>query len=493
LYDDAISKLKLSLEHFSKQDNYKQKIAVFNLIGNCFLMKSEKNSSMIDSAMMNSAISHYNQALELAETNEDLKQQAIVKQNLSEAYLKYNQPEMAKQQLIQALELNADLRDKIYLSLATVYGKEKLIDSAVYFAGLSLELFHEKNDTAALYTNYRLLSRLERQNGNYKKALEYYQKSDKCRTSILNKTGKYNLPEKEQQYTIDLLKNKNNTLFIRIILAAITILVLFCAIFALCVYFNRKIKRIKDSADAKEVILAKTQNDLEDARAKLSETNELLLESKSENVEIKVILANTQSEASETKTALLNQLETQEKSFSELQVTHKLTLNENEKLQKSFAENEQKWHNESVQVTELKQLLHEETNCKKQITKFYKMIFELEENPSQTISIKELSSKIFVTGKWETIYMLHRTLFDEIKQNFKVFDKNDKNKKTVEEYFQILCLICIDYSNTTIAYIVISTANTIQMKKGDIARLLGINAPKFIKSHVLQILNNRFE
>jgi hypothetical protein len=187
---------------------------------------------------------------------------------------------------------------------------------------------------------------------------------------------------------------------------------------------------------------------------------------------------------------LLNQLETQEKSLLELQVTHNLTLNENEKLQKSLVESEQKWHNESIQVAELKLWLNEETNCKKQITELYKKII-LDITSPQTISIKELSSKIFVTGKWETIYMLHRTLFDKIKQkNVKVFDKD---KKTVEVYLQILCLVYIDYSETVIGYILTLSASSIRTKKGEIVQLLGINAPKFIKSYVFQSLNNRFE
>jgi ATP/maltotriose-dependent transcriptional regulator MalT len=274
-FDKAIERFKLSLKYFGqspdKQDSYRTETAVFNILGNSFLLK---NPSYMDSAMV-----YYDKALQLAEVNKDTALQAAVRQNSSVSYLLINRKYQAKQQLFQAIELNSDLQDKIYLNLGRVYEQEGITDSALYFVKLSLELLEKKNDIPALSSIYRLLSKLEEQVGNYKKALEYRKKYEKYMTQVWNERKQHNIQEIEKKYNFELLRNEKDKLYIEKQFYIIVLLCLTLIAGIILYYMEWRNRRNQTLLRTKDEDLEKIKANLLSEIAKISGLEEKLQES----------------------------------------------------------------------------------------------------------------------------------------------------------------------------------------------------------------------
>jgi tetratricopeptide (TPR) repeat protein len=196
-YDNAIDKLKSSFEYFNRsQENYTRKMTVLNNIGNCYIYKKMKDSAVI----------YYNEAIELAKTTKD---SVTIIQNLGMAYLKTNEPDKAKQQLFLALNMSMDsiMKSSIYLNIGIAYEQKKLFDSAIYYVKLSTDFSIKQNNTHNSVINYKVLSILERKNGNYRKALDYIDKYLKNNERIKEKNGP-NIQEIEAKYKIHDLQRK---------------------------------------------------------------------------------------------------------------------------------------------------------------------------------------------------------------------------------------------------------------------------------------------
>jgi tetratricopeptide (TPR) repeat protein len=215
-YENAIGNFKLALEHFNKsQENYKRKIAVLNNIGNCFLLEGIKDSAMV----------HYNESIRLAETAQD---SANVMHNLGMAYLSFNDADKAKQRLFHALNLSPDSasRSSIFLNLSKVYKKEKMMDSAIYFAKLSLQSV-KNNDEYILANIYNTLSNMEKEKKNYEKAYEYYKQYNDYIIRINNErhNNHNNVQVIETRHDLDVLQRKNNNLTTKVIIGVLVLVI----------------------------------------------------------------------------------------------------------------------------------------------------------------------------------------------------------------------------------------------------------------------------
>jgi tetratricopeptide (TPR) repeat protein len=245
-HDDAINDFKAALEYFKKlHENHKRKIAVLNIMGNCFLMKGQKDSAMIC----------YGEALGVAPTSQD---SCNIMQNLGAAYININEPDEAKRQLFRALSLkpNVDLQGLIYLNLGNVYRNENIPDSAVYFAKLSLK-FVKKNNNHALPNIYNILSTVEEKKKNYKKAHEYYMQYANCLRRIDNE--KHNSPNMqliETKHNLDILQNENNNLRTKIQWFSLYIFISAVFIVLFSIYLRLSVNKVneykKNVADLKK-------------------------------------------------------------------------------------------------------------------------------------------------------------------------------------------------------------------------------------------------
>jgi tetratricopeptide (TPR) repeat protein/DNA-binding CsgD family transcriptional regulator len=282
-YEEAIDFFRSALQYFSKSpDNHKRKITVLNITGNCFLIKEK----------IDSAIICYNESLQLAGTAQD---SAGIIQNLGVAYSGIDELDNAKQQSFLALKLNSDsaLQSLIYLNIAKVYEKQNRIDSAIYFAGLSTDFLTKQNGIHAFATNYKLLSRLERKNGNYYKALLYSNKYIEYYTKT-KEENVIDMQKIETEHKLYVLQReqrcyKTERLLYWGILGILTIAIL-------CLIYIWKKKQERNSLEWAEMknTLTKTQSIVYE-KEKIRELYHLILEKNRNEIE-KWLLSNTMKE-----------------------------------------------------------------------------------------------------------------------------------------------------------------------------------------------------
>jgi tetratricopeptide (TPR) repeat protein len=256
--DHAIDYFKLSLECFNRCQDYKRAIPAFIMLGNTFLIQKNADSAFI----------YYNNALQLAETHKDSVLLAIIKLSLGTAYWNINKSDTAIKQLYQALELNPKLSDMIYLNLSCAYEQKNMIDSAKYFAELSLDLLKAKNNISSLSTNYLSLSRLEKRTGNYSKALDYLHKYNKCIEQINAQKEQFNIDEIEKKHSLKLLNESKDKIQLTVIVILILILFII-SIVTFMVYFRMKNRKLLNSLFVEnekiQKSLSKSENELNSA------------------------------------------------------------------------------------------------------------------------------------------------------------------------------------------------------------------------------------
>jgi tetratricopeptide (TPR) repeat protein len=158
---------------------------------------------------------------------------------------------MAKQQLFQALNLNSDstLLNLIYMNLSKVYEREQTIDSAVYFAKLSILLGEKRNDLYSLYANYKILARLEEKNGNYQNAMNYYKKGFTSYTKIQTKNT-VDIQGIETKHELNMLKNKHRYCMRAIRLACLALVII--AFFLIRYIRKNKLKSAQRQSEMNE-------------------------------------------------------------------------------------------------------------------------------------------------------------------------------------------------------------------------------------------------
>jgi tetratricopeptide (TPR) repeat protein len=85
------------------------------------------------------------------------------------AYFDSKEYDKAKQYLFRALNLNSDtaLIYLIHFNLGRTYERKSMVDSAIYFAELSLADFEKRKNIHSLVADYKFLSKLEEKKHNY--------------------------------------------------------------------------------------------------------------------------------------------------------------------------------------------------------------------------------------------------------------------------------------------------------------------------------------
>jgi tetratricopeptide (TPR) repeat protein len=268
--NDAINSFKSALMYFSfSKENHSRQVAVLNILANCFFLDKKE-----DSAMM-----YYSKALQLSGTAQD---SATVMQNSGMMFLALNKLDSAKQQLFQALKLNPDstLHSLIYLNLSKIYERKQSMDSALYFAKLSATLLEKQNDIYSLYTNWKILSRLEEKNGNCYNALYYNKKCLKAYTEIQTKKG-IDIQLIETKHELDIFRNKQQSWLVTVLCLCLCLMsVITVLICTLCIRRkNLKSKQIQSEMDERK---KRTSNDLAKIRQELTVKNNCIIKVQSE-------------------------------------------------------------------------------------------------------------------------------------------------------------------------------------------------------------------
>jgi hypothetical protein len=428
-YDKAINRFNLSLEYLNKSShNYKRIISVYNILGNSFLIKKTKDKAM----------EYYNKALELAETNTDYTCLAIVKQNLAMVYTVLNQPNTAKQHLLQALELHSDIQDKIYLSLGKMYEQKGDKDSAIYYAKLVVKLLEMKKDTSALVSNYRLLSNLEESRGNHEKAIQYSNQYKSCLLKIEKENYQYKIQEAEKKHEQKSFEYKlSMKQKYKFAILSFVIVLSFVVSFSL-----RKISLQKTSLRKKDTETSKLQDELaettrlsneksielSETQKNWDETGKTLTETKKQLNEKKEKLAETEAELNKNKGELLKAERIATNIQNKLSETEKRKTIYSDLLEKTYKYIADKIYDLTVRIE-----INEKTAESEDSVKYLK---EFEQNLKSILSKNDT--------EWKIIKTIFKSSFDKI---------SSKYPKLTTPEFKIACLVYVGFDNRLISFI----------------------------------------
>ncbi|MDR0866250.1 MAG: hypothetical protein LBO74_15155 [Candidatus Symbiothrix sp.] len=250
LANEAIEKLKSSLEITPRNpNNYTREIAIYNTIGNSYLMKTQLNNSLINPErallLKDSSLIYYDKALQLARQHKDSTNLSSIKENIYMAYMKTGDMTTARTHLKEAIELSKDKSARLYFNLARLFYEENAKDSVIYYTDLALSIADKEKNNMLKSSIYKLLSKNEGQNENYKKALEYQDQYTFYLSNMLDEKRNNDILIIENKYNYEQTQNRNNQLLIErqyILLAVLGLIILVIAVYF---YSYRKINEQK--------------------------------------------------------------------------------------------------------------------------------------------------------------------------------------------------------------------------------------------------------
>jgi hypothetical protein len=150
-----------------------------------------------------------------------------------------NPYELNEKQHAECSDKNQNAR--LYLNLSKLYHHENKKDSALYYAGLALNL--SENDNSLKVSIYSLLSKIEASAGNYQKSLEYHQLFAEYLDSIFDEKENVNILEIQKKYDFELLQNANKKLTIErlwILIISISVIFILSFVFYRNIVQNRE-------------------------------------------------------------------------------------------------------------------------------------------------------------------------------------------------------------------------------------------------------------
>ena len=196
-----------AIEHFTKSANYFHRVrnfknegyALINLGLNYYVVKK-----------YDSTIFHVQKVRQIAR---DIRDTALLSQSLivlGMAYTKLEKPDAVKLYLQECinLPLNDMKLAQAYNSLSDAYLQEAQWETARFYAHKALEKGVRINSIYSQATSYRCLYLIEKEEGDYSSALDYYDKCAQLKDSINALESRNNVLEIQEKYNAERWKNK---------------------------------------------------------------------------------------------------------------------------------------------------------------------------------------------------------------------------------------------------------------------------------------------
>lgn len=237
-------------------------------------------TSFLANEQFDSALYYFNKASAMPAFDDDPALQSSVMQNIGLIAQYTGNPEEARKLLSQALKqaANDHAKAQLYVGLADAYRDLHLRDSASFCIARALDLCRKIED-GPMAAVYETLTETEKNNGNYKKALEYTQMQLEYERTVFEESEKKRLAEIEQKYNyraeqdekeILALKVKNRGLWIIVVIAG-SLVVLSAGVLQVRKWMagkNQKINQLKQDVHKANSTVA----ELQDAIARERET-----------------------------------------------------------------------------------------------------------------------------------------------------------------------------------------------------------------------------
>lgn len=266
-YKEALENFNQAYEYFCKDNNIQNEVSIKIEIGNCYTMLG----------LNDSAYFYYNESFKLAEESQLTQIKLLALQNLALAHDVQDQTDDAIKRYGEVLILSADSIDRarILMSLAQIYNRTGLQDSARYYLDKAMLISQNINDPYLISGLYNVSSEINEEKGNFRKALDDYKKYASTYETISTEIEKKSILEIQQKYNFERIKNQNNVLHIRniTIFSICIILSLALVISSLVFYnYNQRDKRKLEEAENKALQLADLAASYDESRNSFRDT-----------------------------------------------------------------------------------------------------------------------------------------------------------------------------------------------------------------------------
>ena len=167
------------------------------------------------------AIANYKKGLVISENVKNLRDQAIVLQNLAMLSQSGNKFKETYSYLSRALSINSQLKANnsgVHIGLANLFFKEQMYDSAIYHCNLAIALAKESGDISNQIEGYNFIYQAYKNKNKFSEALDAHEKFNILMDSIATKENreyiqnlKVEFETEKKEEEIALLKKLNES------------------------------------------------------------------------------------------------------------------------------------------------------------------------------------------------------------------------------------------------------------------------------------------
>ena len=213
-FETALELLKQALAAYKRADKEKHVCYTLIMIGKLYLLNN------IDSSAHYCRIA-YEQAVEL----QDFEYEYSVLMNMYSVYMKQKEYTLAKDLLfdnVHRFNKDGNKKSDMILQISVLYYNMGELDSARHYISLvALDSLEAQKRPGVLL----LMKLIEEELGNYKAALEYYNKYKSISDEILQQLQEDDLKKAEERYNREKLKSENYSLRYRVLSMIILLMV----------------------------------------------------------------------------------------------------------------------------------------------------------------------------------------------------------------------------------------------------------------------------
>ena len=209
-FSQSITSYKKAIAYYLQADSavYSYMIITYCSIGSCYVIQKQ-----LDSAL------YYNDSgLNLAQSHHDSTLLSTVYQCRAIIYREKGELLKARECLDKVFQYAPDehYTSRLYITLIKFYKEIHQIDSAIFYAQKSLQLFDSMTNSKDLRSVvYYLLSTIAQEQGNYKEALAYYKQHSDFDIQIFQDAQERSIIGLQEKYELAMVKNAHQQLLIK--------------------------------------------------------------------------------------------------------------------------------------------------------------------------------------------------------------------------------------------------------------------------------------
>ena len=227
--EQSVEKLQLAIKTIQKYSVIsKEEFDIYNTLALSYRMLEENDS----------ATEYFHRALQNAVQQNDSVNQSLTLRNIGGFNLVDGMIDSARVYLFKSIDVNNDIGQTMYYNLAKLYFAEEKKDSGYHYINNSLILAGKEGDDILCSNLYRFLFNMEKDAGNYQKAIEYQDLYTYYLGHVLRDKQQNDLIISEKRYKYEQAQNQNKQLLIERQYIMLVVLLLLILIISVTFYFT---------------------------------------------------------------------------------------------------------------------------------------------------------------------------------------------------------------------------------------------------------------